>query len=242
MLNPDTRLRYPEEESSASGAAPAGVSEASAAEPAPAQPEPAPESAAAPASEGPDRSRGQWFVIQTLTNKENGAKRYLDRYIVENELEDYVFEVLVPTETVSEVKQGKKSARQRKLYPGYIFIRCRLYGADNKIIRKVWHYINGADGVIGFPGGQEPGPLKAQEIERILQHMEEAEGKEVPKVTYSVGEEVKIVDGPFLNLNGRIDEIDPERGKLKVSVSIFGRFTPVELEYWQVERLTEEDA
>ncbi|MCC5840491.1 MAG: transcription termination/antitermination factor NusG [Opitutales bacterium] len=193
------------------------------------------------ASPGNPLRSGEWYVVQTLSNKEGGAKRYIDRYIAENELDDYIFEVLVPMETVSEVKQGKKTQRQRKLYPGYIFIHCRLYDEDQKVIQKVWYYINGADGVIGFAGGKTPAALKKVEIDRILKQVAEAEGKEVPKVQYEVGEEVKITDGPFLNLNGRIDEIDPERGKLKISVSIFGRFTPVELEYWQIERITDED-
>jgi transcriptional antiterminator NusG len=185
--------------------------------------------------------QGEWFVVQTLSNKEPAAKRYIDRYISENELEDYVFEVLVPQQTISEVKLGKKSQRKRKLYPGYIFIHCRLYDEDGDVIQKVWYYINGADGVIGFAGGKKPAALKDSEIDRILNQVLEAEGKEVPKVQYEIGEEVKITDGPFLNLSGAIDEIDTERGKLKVSVSIFGRFTPVELEYWQVERLTDEN-
>lgn len=184
---------------------------------------------------------GQWYVVQTLSNKEQAAKRYIDRYIAENELEDHIFEVLVPMETVSEVKQGKKSQRKRKLYPGYIFLHCRLYDEDGELVQKAWYYINGADGVIGFAGGKRPAPLKDDEIERILSQVAEAEGKEVPKVQYEVGEEVKITDGPFLNLTGAIEEIDPEAGKLKVSVSIFGRFTPVVLEYWQVERLSEEN-
>lgn len=184
--------------------------------------------------------KGQWFVVQTLSNKEPAAKRYLDRYTPEYELEDYIFDVLVPEETVSEVKHGKKSQRKRKLYPGYLFIHCRLYDDDNELVQKVWYFVNGADGVIGFAGGKRPAPLKESEIERILSQIAEAEGREVPKVQYEVGEEVKITDGPFLNLTGRIDEIDTERGKLKISVSIFGRFTPVELEYWQVERITDE--
>ncbi len=182
---------------------------------------------------------GQWFVVQTLSNKEAAAKRYIERYIREHELEDYIFEVLVPEQTVSEVKHGKKTQRKRKLYPGYLFVHCRLYDDDQKVIQKVWYFINGADGVIGFAGGKNPAPLKDAEIDRILKQVAESEGKEVPKVQYEVGEEVKITDGPFLNLSGRIDEVDAERGKLKVSVSIFGRFTPVELEYWQVERLAE---
>ena len=185
--------------------------------------------------------QGQWFVVQTLSNKEPAAKRYIDRYIPENELEDFVFEVLVPEQTVSEVKHGKKTQRKRKLYPGYIFIHCRLYHEENTVNQKVRYFINGADGVIGFAGGKAPAPLKDAEIDRILNQVAESEGKEVPKVQYEVGEEVKITDGLFLYLSGRIDEIDAERGKLKISVSIFGRFTPVELEYWQGELTTEEE-
>ena len=98
------------------------------------------------------------------------------------------------------------------------------------------YFVREAPGVIGFVGGDRPAPLRQVEIDDIRNRVEAASGKEVPKVSYEVGEEVKITDGPFLNLTGRIDEIDPERGKLKISVSIFGRFTPVELEYWQVER------
>jgi len=115
----------------------------------------------------------------------------------------------------------------------------RLYDETGELLQKPWYFVRDADGVIGFLGGNHPTPLKKTEIASILTQVEDAEGKEVPKVRYEVDEEVKITDGPFLNLSGRIDEIDPERGRLKVSVSIFGRFTPVELEYWQVERIEE---
>ena len=115
----------------------------------------------------------------------------------------------------------------------------RLYDEDGKILQKPWYFIRGTQGVIGFVGNLHPMPLKTDEINRILGQVSEAEGKEVPKIQFNVGEEVKINDGPFMNLTGRIDEVDPDRGKLKVSVSIFGRFTPVELEYWQVERADE---
>jgi transcriptional antiterminator NusG len=182
---------------------------------------------------------GAWYVVQTLSNKEGGVKRYLDKYRVSEEMEDYLFDVLMPTEVVSEVKGGKKTQKTRKLYPGYVFVHMRLYDEEGKVLQKPWYYVNGADGVIGFVGGKNPAALKDEEIARILQHVEEAEGKEVPKVQYEVGEEVKITDGPFLNLSGAIEEIDPAAGKLRVSVSIFGRFTPVTLEYWQVQRITE---
>jgi transcriptional antiterminator NusG len=181
----------------------------------------------------------QWFVIQTLSNKEKQVKRYLDRHRVTEEMEDFVYEILVPTEMVTEVKNGKKTTKQRKLYPNYVFVNMQLYDESGTLLQKPWYFVNGADGVIKFAGGERPSPLKKEEIDRILNQIKEAEGKEVPKVQYEVGEEVKITDGPFLNLTGRIDEIDAEAGKLKVSVSIFGRFTPVELEFWQVERAEE---
>ena len=189
-------------------------------------------------SESTAQTKGKWYVLQTLSNQEGKVKRYLDKFVVEEEMEDYVFEVLVPTETVTEVKNGKKTQTVRKFYPGYVFINMRLYDESGKLMNKPWYFVRETAGVINFVGGERPSPLKKSEIDTILSQIEAASGKEVPKVQYEIGEEVKITDGPFLNLNGRIDEIDPEKGKLKVSVSIFGRFTPVELEYWQVERLT----
>ena len=187
-----------------------------------------------------EKSRqGRWYVVQTLSNLEGKVKRMIESQLAHEEMEDYIYEVLMPTEVVSEVKSGKKSQKTRKLYPGYVFLHMKLYDDDGKLLQGPWYYVNGVDGVIGFIGGQTPHALKDSEIESILNHAKEAEGKEIPKVTYEVGENVRITDGPFLNLNGTIDEIDPEAGKLKVSVSIFGRFTPVTLEYWQVERVTE---
>ncbi|MBN1403708.1 MAG: transcription termination/antitermination factor NusG [Opitutales bacterium] len=183
--------------------------------------------------------QGRWYVVQTLSNLENKVKNFIEKQLAFQEMEDYIFEVLMPTEVVTEVKNGKKSQKTRKLYPGYVFLHMRLYDEDGKLLQKPWYYVNGVDGVIGFVGGQSPHALKDDEIARILDNAKEAVGKEVPKVQYEVGENVRITDGPFLNLNGTIDEIDQLAGKLKVSVSIFGRFTPVTLEFWQVERVVE---
>ena len=180
-----------------------------------------------------------WFAVQTLSNQEGKAKQYLDKFIAVEEMEDYVFEILMPTETVTEVKGGKKKTITRKFYPGYIFVKMRLYDDDGKLLQKPWYFVREAQSVIKFVGGDNPTPLKKSEIDRIINQVEEAEGKEKPKVQYEVGEMVKVMDGPFMNLVGKIEEIDPEKGKLKVSVSIFGRFTPVELEYWQVQRTEE---
>lgn len=181
----------------------------------------------------------QWYAVHTLSNQEQKAKRYLDKFIPVEEMEDFVFEVLMPTETVTEVKSGKKKTITRKFYPGYVFVKMRLYDDDGNLLQKPWYFVREAQGVINFVGGERPSPLKKSEIDRILQQVEDADGKEKPKVEYELGEMVKVNDGPFMNLVGKIEEIDPDKGKLKVSVSIFGRYTPVELEYWQVQRTEE---
>ena len=181
----------------------------------------------------------QWFALHTLAGQEGKVKTYIEKFKKQEELDDYIFEVLLPTEVVSEVKGGKKSTKTRKLYPGYVFIQMRLYGEDKKLINRPWYFVKEVAGVIGFVGGDNPAALRQSEIDEIKARVDAASGKEVPKVSYEVGEELKITDGAFANLTGRIDEIDPARGKLKISVSIFGRFTPVELEYWQVQRLTD---
>lgn len=181
----------------------------------------------------------QWFALHTLSGQEQKVKTYLEKFKKAEELDDHIFEVLLPTEVVSEVKGGKKSTKVRKLYPGYVFINMRLLDESNKVIIKPFYFVKDAAGVIGFVGGDNPAPLRQSEIDEIKARIAAATGKEVPKVSFEVGEEVKITDGAFANLTGRVDEIDPARGKLKISVSIFGRFTPVELEYWQVQRASE---
>ncbi|MDD4348176.1 MAG: transcription termination/antitermination protein NusG [Opitutales bacterium] len=184
----------------------------------------------------PKVSGPAWYAVQTLSNQEGKAKAYLDKFIKVEEMGDCVYDVLMPTEVVSEIKNGKKSQRTRRFYPGYIFVHMRLYDDDGKLNQKAWYFVKDAQGVINFVGGENPVPLKTEEIDRILRQVKESEGKEKPKIEFELGEEVKIVDGPFVDLTGKIDEMSPEQGKLKVSVSIFGRFTPVELEYWQVQK------
>jgi len=181
----------------------------------------------------------QWFALHTLSGQENKVKNYIEKFKKAEELDDYIAEVLLPTEVVSEVKGGKKSTKVRKLYPGYVFINMCLYDAEKQVIIKPFYFVKDAGGVIGFVGGDKPAALRQAEIDEIKARIEAASGKEIPKVTFEVGEEVKITDGAFTNLTGRVDEVDPARGKLKISVSIFGRFTPVELEYWQVQRASE---
>lgn len=179
----------------------------------------------------------QWFVLQTLTGKETKVRESIVRHIKTEEMEELVGEVAIPSEKVSEVKKGKKSTMVRLFYPGYILVNMCLYNDDGNINEKSWYFIRDLPGVVGFVGGDRPAPLKGSEVEAIFYKVEEKKEKVKPKVTFEPGEAIKITDGPFLNFNGVIEELDPERGKLKVSVSIFGRTAPVELEYWQVERV-----
>ena len=182
---------------------------------------------------------GMPFSVSLITKTKYGVT--LNKYKEEDEeFANALKEVLVPIETVSEVKNGKKMQRDRKFYPGYVFVEMKLFDRHGMLLKDPWYKVKGTDGVINFIGKDNPTPLADHEIGRILKQVHDAAGKEVPKVQFTVGEVVKILDGPFLNLTGEIDEIDAAKGTLKVSVSIFGRFTPVELEFWQVEKAEEE--
>ena len=151
-------------------------------------------------------------------------------------MEDLIGEIIIPTEQVSEVKKGVKSTTTRKFFPGYVLANLALYNENRELNDRTWYYIQDTLGIIGFVGGGKPVPLPQSEVDVILNQVEEKQAKIKPKVTYEPGETVKITDGPFLNFSGVVEEVDPNRGKLKVSVAIFGRSAPVELEYWQVER------
>jgi transcription termination/antitermination protein NusG len=178
----------------------------------------------------------QWFVIHTLSGQEQKVKESIEKRLKAEEMGEYIKEVLVPMEKVAEVRSGKKTVSTRKLYPGYVFVEMSLLDENNRVIEKPWYFIRDTPGIIGFVGGDRPTPTSAEEIATIKAQISESEDTERPKVHFDVGETIKINDGPFLNFSGVIEEIEPERGKLKVTVNIFGRNTPVELEYWQVEK------
>jgi len=180
--------------------------------------------------------KNQWFVVHTLSGQEMKVKESIEKRLKAEEMGDYIKEVLVPMEKVVDVRGGKKTVSSRKLYPGYVFIDMALLDENNRVIDKPWYFIRETPGIIGFVGGDRPTPTPAEEIESIKEQISESEDVEKPKVNFEVGETVKINDGPFLNFSGVVEEIEPERGKLKVTVNIFGRNTPVELEYWQVEK------
>jgi len=173
----------------------------------------------------------RWYVIHTLTGQEEKVKANLLSRLELSKLKDQVAQVLIPTEVVSEVKSGKKKISERKFFPGYVLVEMDL--SDES-----WYLVKNTPGVTGFiSSGSKPTPLLEEEINNILKQTEEKKEKPMPKVTFNQGESVRIKDGPFTNFNGNIDELNPAKGRLKVSVMIFGRPTPVELEYWQVERL-----
>ena len=179
--------------------------------------------------------RNQWFIIQTLSGQEHKVKDSIEKRVKTEEMQDFVKEVLVPMEKVVEVRNQKKTVTSRKLWPGYVFVDMVLLDEDKRIIEKPWYFIRETQGVIGFLS-DPPQPTPTDEVEAIKAQISVSEESEKPKVNFAVGETVKINNGPFLNFSGVIEEIDPERGKLKVTVNIFGRNTPVELEYWQVEK------
>jgi len=172
-----------------------------------------------------------WYVIHVLTGQEEKVKSNILSRVELGGLKDKFSQVLIPTEVVSEVKSGKKRISERKFFPGYVLVEMDLTDES-------WYLVKNTPGVTGFIGsGSKPTPLLEEEINNILKQSEEKKEKPMPKVTFNQGESVRIKEGPFTNFNGTIEELNPARGRLKVSVMIFGRSTPVELEYWQVERL-----
>ena len=178
----------------------------------------------------------EWYTIQTLSGQEMKAEKSLRKRIIEDEMGEFIDEILLPMEKVVEVRGGTKKVSQRKLYPGYIFIQMKLYDEEKRLLPTPWDFVRNTQGIIGFLGGERPIATPTEEIVAIKAQITEAEESEKPKVNFEIGEVVKINDGPFQNYNGAVEEIDAEAGKLKVTIDIFGRSTPVELEYWQVEK------
>jgi transcriptional antiterminator NusG len=181
--------------------------------------------------------RDQWYVVHVLSGQEKKLRDNIAKRIETEEMGDLVFKVLVPTERVSEIKRGRKTETTRKFFPGYIIVNMHLLDEDNNLVDRSWYFIRETTGVINFAGTKnKPIPMKQSEVESMLNQIKEREEHVAPKIQFEVGETVKVADGPFESQTGVVEEIDPEKGKLRVSVSIFGRSTPVDLEYWQVER------
>ncbi len=173
----------------------------------------------------------KWYVVRAVSGSEKKVKQYIDNEIARLGLEEYVSQVLIPTEKVYQIRKGKKVSAERNYFPGYVLIEAALVGEIPHIIRNV-------PGVLGFLGsGNEPVPLRPAEVNRILGKVDELSGKEEElNVPFIVGETVKVTDGPFNSFTGVIEEINEEKKKLKVMVKIFGRKTPLELSFMQVEK------
>lgn len=176
-------------------------------------------------------STAKWYVVHTQTGAEAKAKANLLSRAETAGLNSAIQQIFIPTERVSEVKGGKKKISERKFFPGYILVQMELTDES-------WYLVKDTPGVSGFVGsGKKPIPLSDTEVSQVLRQQEEKTAKPKPKVEFVVGESIRVKEGAFANFNGTIEEINPNRGKLKVLVSIFGRSTPVELEYWQAEKI-----
>jgi transcriptional antiterminator NusG len=189
--------------------------------------------------DGENNNKGQWFVIQTLSGQEKRVFELIQHGIAAGEAPK-VYEACIPTEKVTEVRQGVKKTLTRKFFPGYILVRMDLYNLDEdgrmvSIDEAPWYYVKETKGVIGFIGGNTPRPLSDSEADEIFRQANDDEVVK-PKIAFELGEVVRIRHGAFENFEGTIQEIDNDRGKLRLMVSIFGRSTPVELEFWQVDR------
>lgn len=187
----------------------------------------------------------QWFVLNTLTGQEQKVQKLLVAKAQESELDlaGMIGETLMPTVKEVSTRNGRRTTVTRKLFPGYVFAELDLYANYRKRERNeaVWSFVNGLDGVIGFLGGDHPRPMTEEEILNVRASAGGDEAKAKPKVSFEPGEPVKIVDGAFMASEGTVQSVDPDRGRLVVSVSIFGGDTPVELEYYQVERLEKKE-
>ena len=192
----------------------------------------------------------QWFVLHTLTGQENKAQRSIEARVKLERMEDYIGKCVIPVERVSEKKNGKKRTITKKFFPGYVLCELALYdearGIDENgrkaIYERTWQFLRETPGVIGFIGGDRPMPLKQQEVDAILSDKPAgAPVAERPKINFSVDEMVKITDGAFMGLTGQVSMVDPDKGKLKVEVNIFNRTVQVDVEYWQVEKVSVEE-
>ncbi len=175
---------------------------------------------------------GQWYIVHTYSNFEKKAAEEIRRQAEIQGLTDLIEDVMVPTEDVVEVRRGQKVNAERKFLPGYILVKADL--ANN----EAYHLIKNVPKVTGFLGQNiKPMPLRQGEVDRIVNQVQEGAERPKPSITFEVGEQVRVADGPFTSFNGVVEEVDEDRSRVKVAVSIFGRATPVELEFTQVEKV-----
>ncbi|MCK4536021.1 MAG: transcription termination/antitermination protein NusG [Desulfuromonadales bacterium] len=174
----------------------------------------------------------KWYGVHAYSGYENKVKLNLEERIRALDAEEFFGEVLIPSETVVELKNGERRTSTRKFFPGYILVQMELNN-------ETWHIVKDTPKVTGFVGGAtNPPSIPDEEVAKITQRMEEGKVSPKPKVAFDVGETVRVIDGPFLNFMGVVEDVKPEKAKVKVMVSIFGRTTPVELEFIQVEKIS----
>lgn len=173
----------------------------------------------------------RWYVVHAYSGFENQVKRSLEDRIARSGMQDQFGEILVPTEEVVEMREGQKRKSERKFFPGYVLVRMEMND-------DTWHLVKDCPKVMGFIGGtsDKPAPISDREADQILQRIQEGVEKPKPKVLFETGEVVRVTDGPFNDFNGVVEEVNYEKSKLRVAVLIFGRSTPVELEFGQVEK------
>jgi transcriptional antiterminator NusG len=172
-----------------------------------------------------------WYVVHTYSGFEPFVKESIQQRALEMGIQDQLGEIIIPTEDVVEIKMGKKAVSRKRSYPGYILVEMEMTDENWLIIRET-------PKVTGFVGsGKKPSPLSKEEVAKIREHMETTSEKPKPKHSFDKGEAVRIIDGPFFNFNGLVEDVNHERSTLKVLVTIFGRSTPVELEFLQVEKI-----
>jgi transcriptional antiterminator NusG len=172
----------------------------------------------------------RWYIVHAYSNFEKKVAESIKEQAVATGLGDHFEEVLVPTEEVVEMRRGRKVASERRFFPGYVLVKMEM--SDN-----AWHVVKNTPKVTGFVGtGTKPVPLRAEEVKRIVNQIVVAAEKPKPKLAFRIGDDVRIVDGPFSNFTGQVEEVNEDRSTLKVMVTIFGRATPVELEFLQVEK------
>jgi transcription termination/antitermination protein NusG len=173
----------------------------------------------------------KWYVLHVYSGFESKVAQSIREQAVQQDMADKIQEVLVPIEEVVELRRGAKVSAERKFFPGYVLIKMELTD-------ETWHLVQSSPKVTGFLGGQgKPSPISDAEAEQIMRQVQEGIERPKPSVVFEIGEQVRVSDGPFSSFNGYVEDIDEEKARLKVSVSIFGRSTPVELEYGQVEKL-----
>ncbi len=178
----------------------------------------------------------KWYVVQVMSSHEKKVKKSIEEFLQAKGLADDIVEILIPTENVSEVKRGQQKISEKRMWPGYLLVKMNLND-------EAWAYVKDTPGVIDFLGGEKPTPLTEREVGDIMKELEDRQKGIVQKHKVDVGDRVKITDGVFVNFVGTVTEVNHEKGRLSVMVSIFGRDTRVDdLEFWQVEQSTAENA